>query len=73
MHHMKRSLLRSRQPIPGKDVERISLSLAAEDKTALEKIATEKRVSIAWVIRDAISEYLAGRAEGSPAPGKLKG
>jgi len=59
MNHMKRSPLRSRLPIPGKDVERISLSLGAEDKSALERIASEKRVSIAWVIRDAISMYLA--------------
>ncbi len=50
--------LRSRQPIPTKNVERISLSLAAEDKAALEQIADEKRVSIAWVIRDAITKYL---------------
>lgn len=42
---------------PGR-VERISLSLASEDKDALEKIADEKKVSIAWVIRDAIAKYL---------------
>lgn len=50
--------LRSRQAIPTQNVERISLSLAAEDKTALEQIANEKRVSIAWVIRDAVTKYL---------------
>ena len=65
MHHMTNRPLRSRLPIPGEKVERISLSLTADDKTALERIATEKRVSIAWVIRDAITKYLATAPESS--------
>jgi len=56
---MKKRSLRSRQPIPTEKVERISLSLAGEDKAALERIAFEKRVSIAWVIRVAVTRYLA--------------
>lgn len=31
---------------------------AAEDKAALEKIAEKKKVSLAWVLRDAVSIYL---------------
>ena len=58
MHQMKSRPLRSRQPVPGEKVERISLSISAEDKSSLERIANEKRVSIAWVIRDAVSGYL---------------
>jgi len=65
MHQMKKRPLRSRQPIPAEKVERISLSLAAEDKSALERIAFEKRVSIAWVIRDAVTRYLEQSAENS--------
>jgi hypothetical protein len=33
------------------------LNLAAKDKAVLGKIAYEKKVSIAWVISDAISRY----------------
>lgn len=62
---MKKRSLRSRQPISTEKVERISLSLAGEDKAALDRIASEKRVSIAWVIRDAISGYLSQQKKSS--------
>lgn len=55
--------LRSRQRVPGQDVERISLSISAGDKAALDRIAEEKRVSLAWVVRDAVSHYLAASEE----------
>jgi hypothetical protein len=34
------------------------MSLAPQDRSMLEKIGDEKKVSIAWVIRDAITSYL---------------
>jgi len=49
---------KSRHPVSGSSVERLSISISAEDKTALERIAEEKKVSLAWVIRAAISRYL---------------
>jgi len=49
---------RSRHPIPGESVTRLSVSISAEDREALEKIAVEKKVSLAWVLRDAVSKYL---------------
>lgn len=49
---------RSRHPIPGESVARLSISIPTEDKLALEKIAAEKKVSLAWVLRDAVSNYL---------------
>ncbi|MCP5541980.1 MAG: CopG family transcriptional regulator [Akkermansiaceae bacterium] len=49
---------RSRHPVPGDSVTRISVSISAEDKAALEKIAEERRVSLAWVLRDAVTKYL---------------
>jgi len=70
---MKKRPLKARQPVAGADVDRITLSIASEDKLALGKIADEKRVSIAWVIRDAITQYLARTTESSPAPDKPKG
>lgn len=48
----------SRHPVPGSSVERLSVSVSAEDKAALERIASEKRVSLAWVIREALSQFL---------------
>ena len=50
---------KSRHPIPGDTVSRLSISLSGEDKEALEGIAEEKRVSLAWVLRDAVAHYLA--------------
>jgi len=54
-------------------VERVSVSLTKEDKHAVEKIARERRVSIAWVVREAVIEFLsdAGREQASTAV-KLK-
>ena len=55
---MTKRPLKARQPVAGADVARITLSIPSEDKSALAKIADEKRVSIAWVIRDAVTRYL---------------
>lgn len=55
---MKKSPLKARPPVGAEEVERVTLSLTRDDKLALARIAAEKRVSIAWVIRDAITKYL---------------
>jgi Ribbon-helix-helix protein, copG family. len=60
---MKSRPLKARRPVPGESVDRITLSIASEDKAALEKIADEKKVSIAWVIRDAVTRYLTEEKE----------
>jgi hypothetical protein len=49
--------------VPGESVERLSISVPAEDKAGLERIAADKRVSLAWVIRDAVTRYLATDGE----------
>ena len=41
---------------------RTTFTVDAEDMVELEAIASQQRVSVAWVIRDCIKEYLAGRA-----------
>ncbi|MDR2741727.1 MAG: ribbon-helix-helix domain-containing protein [Treponema sp.] len=38
--------------------KRITASLPRGDYSKLEKIAYKKRVSIAWVIREAVTEYI---------------
>jgi len=55
---MEKRRPRSRHPVSGESVARLSISVSGEDKTALEMLATQKKVSLAWVIRDAVSGYL---------------
>ncbi len=51
--------LRSRQPVPGGgEAERISLMISAADRASLDRIADEKRVSLAWVVREAVTRFL---------------
>lgn len=38
---------------------RASISFSASDYADLESIAAAKRVSVAWVVRDAVEQYLA--------------
>jgi len=37
---------------------RVSVTFPADHYAAMEKIAKEKRVSIAWVVREAVQQYL---------------
>lgn len=41
---------------------RVSVSLDPADHAALKRIAEERRVSLAWVVREAVSEYISQRA-----------
>lgn len=64
---MSSPAIKTRKSVAPGRVERISLSLAAEDKAALKTIADEKTVSIPWVIRDIITKYLAEEPKKSEA------
>ena len=48
-----------RQPQPS--CIRASVSFDGQDYAELERIADEKRVSVAWVVREAVSQYLGAR------------
>ena len=37
---------------------RVSVTFPADHYAAIERIARQKRVSIAWVVRDAVERYL---------------
>lgn len=41
---------------------RVSVSFDAEDYAEIKGIAKDKRVSAAWVVRDAVASYLDARA-----------
>ena len=41
---------------------RTTVSIASEDYKELERIAVRNKVSVAWVIREAVSHYLAEQA-----------
>ncbi|MBU6388144.1 MAG: ribbon-helix-helix protein, CopG family [Planctomycetes bacterium] len=40
---------------------RTTISLPADDHVELEALARKHRVSVAWVIRDAVQKYLEGQ------------
>lgn len=43
---------------PSPDIRRVSVSFDAADYEELRQIAAEKRVSLAWVVRDAVAAYI---------------
>lgn len=50
---------------------RVSVGFSRTDYAELEIVARDKRVSVAWVVRDAVSGYLAARSplfRASPNP-----
>jgi metal-responsive CopG/Arc/MetJ family transcriptional regulator len=49
---------------------RASITFPADLYSTLEGIAHEKKVSLAWVVRDASERYVAERSAEVPRPGK---
>lgn len=43
--------------------KRFSTSVPLDHYDELIKVADDKRVSVAWVVREAVEQYLAGRAQ----------
>ena len=43
------------------DTERVSITFPRPHYSELQRIAEGKRVSVAWVVRDAVREYLAAQ------------
>jgi predicted DNA-binding ribbon-helix-helix protein len=54
----------------GAGIPTVRLSITVEERYGkqLEAIAQEKRVSVAWVVRDALEEYLNARQTPSEGP-----
>jgi metal-responsive CopG/Arc/MetJ family transcriptional regulator len=45
-----------------KKVVRTTVSLPVQDYQELERIAEQKKVSVAWVVRAAVEDYLAAQS-----------
>ena len=41
---------------------RVSITIPSEHYDELQRLATRKRVSLAWVVRDAVERYLGDQA-----------
>lgn len=46
------------KPKPKTKTVRTTVSFPTEDYAVLEQLAKEKRVSVSWVVRDAVEGYL---------------
>lgn len=51
----------SKQHAPVKEGTRASVTFPSELYAELERIAEQKKVSVAWVVRDAVEKYLEAR------------
>lgn len=48
----------TKQQTPTKEGTRASVTFPAELYAELERISEEKKVSVAWVVRDAVEKYV---------------
>lgn len=55
---MTPTTLTTKQHAQAKDGTRASVTFPADLYTELERIAEEKKVSVAWVVRDAVEKYV---------------
>lgn len=51
-----------------KETVRASISFDSEDYEQLEQLAAEKKVSLAWVVREAVSLYIQDDVQGNQTP-----
>lgn len=52
---------KAKETRPKHGVTRVSVTLPCDVHITLEQIAREKKVSLAWVIRDAAEQYIANK------------
>lgn len=57
MQRPKRQAVEAPSPGEGESV-RLSITLSVEQHQYLERVAKRQRVSLAWVVRDAIRRYM---------------
>jgi len=49
-----------------KEIVRASISFDSSDYEHLERLAAEKKVSLAWIVREAVSQYIQDGTQDSP-------
>jgi hypothetical protein len=59
MKHAKQQTRQVRTPPEAAASVRASVSFSPEAYRTLEEIARQKKVSLAWVVRDAVEQYVA--------------
>jgi len=57
-HRPSTMALAAKQQHPTKEGTRASVTFPADLYAELERIAEEKKVSVAWVVRDAVEKYV---------------
>lgn len=57
-------------PNPPKETVRASVSFNSADYEQLERLAAEKKASLAWVVREAVSLYIQDGTQDDPASAK---
>ncbi len=55
-------------PSRSKETVRASISFNSEDYEQLERLATEKKVSLAWIVREAVSLYIQDDSQDAQTP-----
>jgi len=55
-------------PSRSKETARASISFNSEDYEQLERLATEKKVSLAWIVREAVSLYIQDDSQDAQTP-----
>ena len=53
-----------------KETIRASISFTSEDYEELERRAAEKKVSLAWIVREAVSQYIQDDTQEGTLPAK---
>lgn len=64
---MQKTRVVAKPRIGTEDITRATVSFPADIYAELERIAATKKVSVAWVVREAAERYVAGEAD-PPAP-----
>lgn len=54
-------MVRHAEPPAPSEKTRLSITFPASDYKEMEQIAAKQRVSVAWVVRDAVADYLSAR------------
>ena len=58
---MAETVAKTLRPDPEKETVRTSVSLPREHYDILASVAEQNRVSVAWVVRDAVARYVEDR------------